>query len=227
MSNGYDTYDGTNCWAHPGCGYTLTAPDTSGTSATPWSVTAEEPTGNTAVMSYPTTQQLTNDWCGSGWAGCASPTDAPLASLKSLSSSYAETMPHNSGTDAEAAWDIWLSNNGAANSNEVMVWVDNVNRGSGGAAKLANYTTPDGKAWTLYQYGGSGGELIWSLGQGSFAQQASGTVDLLSLLNWLASHGYEGSGTAVSQVDFGWEICSTGGASEKFTLGTYGITAVP
>ena len=26
MSNGYNTYDLTNCWAHPGCGYVLSSP---------------------------------------------------------------------------------------------------------------------------------------------------------------------------------------------------------
>ena len=64
-----------------------------------------------------------------------------------------------------------------------MVWVDKSNRGSGGAPQVGQATI-DGQQWTLYQNGS--GELIWSLGApGTFAQQGSGTVDLLALLRWL------------------------------------------
>jgi hypothetical protein len=227
MSNGFDTYDETNCWADPSCTFTLSAPATSGHSATPWSVRASETAGNTGVRAYPDEQQLTNNWTGNGWNGPGSATNTPLSGLASLSSSYSETMPHNPGTIAQAAWDIWLSGQGAGNSSEVMVWVDNVNRGSGGAAKKAVFTTPDGLKWTLYQFGGAGGELIWSLGQGSFAQQPSGTVDLLSLLRELVTLGFEGSGAHIGQIDFGWEICSTGGVPETFTVSSYSITATP
>jgi hypothetical protein len=227
MSNGFDTYDSTNCWADPSCTFALSAPSTSGRSATPWSVRASETAGNTGVRAYPDEQQLTNNWTGNGWNGPGSATDTPLSGLASLSSSYSEAMPHNPGTIAQAAWDIWLSGQGAGNSNEVMVWVDNVNRGSGGAAKEAVFTTPDGLKWTLYQFGGAGGELIWSLGQGSFAQQPSGTVDLLSLLRELVTLGFEGSGARIGQIDFGWEICSTGGNPETFTVSSYSITATP
>ncbi len=225
MSNGYDTYDATDCWADPSCTYVLTGPPVSGTSATPWQVVASEPAGQTGVASYPDEAQLLNDWCGSGWNTCDTAADTPLSGLASLSSSYSETMPHNAGTGAEAAWDIWLSGNGTGNSTEVMVWVDNVNRGSGGAAQLATYAL-DGQQWTLYQYGGAGGELIWSLGgPGTFENQGTGTVDLLSLMNELVTLGYEGSGSAFSSVDFGWEICSTGGGPETFTLSSYSLTA--
>ena len=62
---------------------------------------------------------------------------------------------------------------------------------------------------------------------GSFAQQPSGTVDLLSLLRELVTLGFEGPGTAIGQIDFGWEICSTGGIPETFTAGSYSITATP
>jgi hypothetical protein len=41
------------------------------------------------------------------------------------------------------------------------VWVDNVNRGDGGATQKASASFGV-RDWTLYQNGG--GELIWSLG---------------------------------------------------------------
>ena len=61
----------------------------------------------------------------------------------------------------------------------------------------------------------------------SFAQQPSGTVDLLSLLRELVTLGFEGAGTHIGQIDFGWEICSTGGVPETFTVSSYSITATP
>ena len=222
-SNGYNTYDLTNCWADPGCGFTLTAPDPTGPSATPWTIHGTEPAGNTSVKAYPEEQQLLSDYCGNGtWNNCQPTSDTPLSALSSFTSTYSETFPHNAGTDAQAAYDVWLSGQGA-NPTEVMIWVDNVNRGSGGATQVgtANF---GGQDWTLYLNGTD--ELIWSLGApGTFAQQGSGTVDLLAMLNWLVTHGFEGGGTSIGQLDFGWEICSTGGGAEDFTVSSYSLAA--
>ncbi len=210
-SNGFNTYVGNNCWAHPDCGYVTTVNDPGN-----WNTVATEPAGNTAVKTYPDIQQLMNNFSADGtWSGSS---DTPISGLSALSSSYAETMPHNSGTIAQAAWDIWLSNDGGF-PNEVMVWVDNVNRGDGGATQKATATV-GGQDWTLYQFGAD--EAIWSLGApGTFAQQGTGTVDLLALLRWMQSHGYAAAGAAISQIDFGWEICSTGGVNETFTVSNY------
>lgn len=223
MSNGFNTYDETNCWGHPGCGYSITAPPESGTSAAPWSVTAQEPLGNTAVESYPTEMQLTNNWCGTGWGGCGA--DTPLAALTQLSSSYSESMPHGGGMDAQFAWDIWTSNN-SGYPGEIMVWTDNAGRGGGGAT-FHETVTVAGQSWDVYTYGS--GELILSLdgpgGQGTFAQQGAGTVDLLALLNRMVADGYTAAGASIGQIDVGWEICSTGGLPQTFTMNSYSITA--
>jgi hypothetical protein len=50
-------------------------------------------------------------------------------------------------------------------------------------------------------------------------------VDILGMMNWLVSHGYLPAGTGLNQIDYGFEICSTGGAPETFTVSGYGITA--
>jgi len=212
-SNGFNTYVANNCWADPSCQQTVTAHHPGN-----WSLSAKEPAGNTAVKTYPDVQQLMNNYSADGtWSGSS---DTPISGLAALSSSYAETMPHNSGTIAQAAWDIWLSNDGGF-PNEVMVWVDNVNRGDGGATQVATANI-GGQDWTLYQNGG--GELIWSLGApGTFAQQGSGTVDLLALLRWLQNHGHAASAASIGQIDFGWEICSTGGVNETFTVSNYDL----
>jgi hypothetical protein len=222
-SNGSNTYVANNMW---GCGpdgdstcgpQTLISHD-----AGRWSVRSNQQRGNTAVRSYPNVQQLFNDWTGAGWDDGTEMTDTPVSKLTALTSSYAESMPRDgTGTIAQAAWDIWLS--GTKGPTEIMVWVDNVGRGSGGADQRATATI-HGQDWTLYQYGDD--ELIWSLGPpGTFRQQAAGTVDLLALLRWLVDHGYVSKGAMIGQIDFGWEICSTGGSPQTFQVHSYALTA--
>ena len=233
MSNGYNTRVGNDCWADPSCAQTLTA-----YSPEDWSVTADEPAGNTSVRTGPEVQQLLNDWCPAQgtWAplvrnGCpGTARDAPLAALSSLGSSYAETMPRDAATSAEAAWDLWLPGDTAEGyAQEVMVWVDQVNRGFGGATFLAGPVVIGGQSWDLWQYQktkGTMGEIVWSLldGTGAPAQQASGSVDLLAMLGWLQAGGYLPADAALNSVDFTFEICSTGGVPETFAVTDYTLT---
>jgi hypothetical protein len=218
-SNGYDTYVVNDCWANPSCDLSQTTTDPGH-----WSVTGTEPAGNTAVHDYPDTQQLFNNWTGHGWNGSGTATNTPISGLSSLSSVFRESMPHNSGTIAEAGYDIWTNY-----SSDIMIWVDNVNRGTGGATKIGTATI--GKQhFTVYQYGGAGGEIIFSLdgpgGTGTFAHETSGTVNILSTLRWVQAHGYV-KDIAISQIDFGWELCSTGGSAETFTMKHFTIKGSP
>lgn len=212
-TNGYNTYVGNNMWAAGGSGLTqtLTAVDPG-----EWNVVAKAPAGNTGVLSYPNTQQLFNNWNGSGWNGSGTQTDTPISRLKQLTSTFAENLNANSRTDAEAAYDIWLT--GTSGPHEIMIWIDNANRGTGGATQIGTGTF-GGQKWTLLQY--QGGEAIWSL----TANEQSGTVDILTLLQQLQSRGLESSGAAIAQVDFGFEICSTGGVPETFSVSHYSLTA--
>ena len=212
-TNGFNTYVGNNMWAAGGTGMTqtLTAVDP-GT----WHVVAKAPAGNTGVLSYPNTQQLFNNWNGSGWNGSGAQTDTPIGRIEKLTGTFAENMNANPRTDAEAAYDIWLS--GTSGPDEIMIWIDNANRGTGGAAQIGTGTF-GGQKWTLLQY--HGGEVIWSLN----ASEQSGTVDILAMLRDLQSRGLASSGAAISQVDFGFEICSTGGVPETFSVSRYTLTA--
>jgi hypothetical protein len=216
-SNGYNTYVGNNCWADPQCKQTIYANNPGD-----WRVVATQPAGNTAVKTYPDVQQLFNNWCsGGGWGNCFN--DTPISGLAQLTSTYAETTPRG-GTIAQFAWDIWTSNN-SGYPNEIMVWVDNSKRGSGGATQVGTATIA-GQAWTIYKYGS--GELIWSLGApGTFAQQGSGTVDLLAILKASIARGLMSPNAVIGQIDVGWEICSTGGVAETFRVTDYSITGVP
>lgn len=215
-SNGYNTYVGNNCWADPRCQQKVIAH-----SPGHWSVSAREPAGNESVKTYPDIQQLFNNWTGHGWNGSGNATDTPVRGLGRLVSVYTESMPAR-GTIAQAAFDVWMSNN-HGHANEIMIWLDNHNRGSGGADKKAAVTIY-GQRWTLYQDGGD--ELIWSLGRpGTFKRQGKGVVHILAMLRWLTSHGFTSPAANVEQIDFGWEICSTGGNSQVFRVSRYIIDA--
>jgi hypothetical protein len=66
-----------------------------------------------------------------------------------------------------------------------------------------------------------GGEVIFSLNK----SERSGTVDILGVLTWLRGRGLASSGPQLGQVDFGFEICSTGGKPEKFAVSRYTLTS--
>lgn len=210
-SNGFNTYVSNNCWGDPSCQQTVTATDPGN-----WSVTAHEPDGNTAVMTYPDVKQMFNDWCGTGWNDCANMTDTPLSAMSLLTSSFTENMHQASGTIAEAGYDLWLT--GTSGYGEVMVWVDNSNRGTGGATILGTANI-GGQSYTVMHFGS--GELIYSLD----SNEQSGTVDIRAVLQNAVNNGYESPGLSLAELDFGWEICSTGGQAQTFTIGSYSITA--
>lgn len=215
-SNGYNTYVGNNMWAANGVNTTQTL-----IAYNPgrWSVTANAPSGNTAVLTYPNVNQLFTTWCGRGRKSCSNPKDTPVSELSSLTSAFAESMPHNSGTIAQAAYDIWLTGVGGTGSSEIMIWLDNVNRGTGGADQIGTASI-GGQEFTVLRYGGRRGEVIFSLN----GNERTGKVDILGVLKRLIADGHEPAGIAISQVDFGWEICSTGGESETFTVSEYSIS---
>ena len=204
-SNGYTTYVANNMWA---CGNGSCGPQTlTAYSPGTWYATSTQATGNTAVLTYPNTQQVFTK---------TTDTDPALSAFTSITSDFTETMSPQAGTDAEAAYDLWLSN--TSGPKEVMIWVDNVGRGSGGAQRIGAATIA-GQAFTVYQY--QGGEVIFSLNQ----NEQSGTVDILAALKWLQGHGLASAGAQLGQVDFGFEICSTGGKPEKFAVSRYTLAS--
>jgi SnoaL-like polyketide cyclase len=135
------------------------------------------------------------------------------------------------GTHLGELWDlpptgIWLGQNSSTNyANEVMIWNDMSNRGTcGGATVLtnANFGGSNGvpqQNWTLCKWGSS--ELIWYLTSGN---ETSGTVDVLSMLTFLESHGYLPANSGLNQIQYGFEICSTHGAA-TFTVSKLAITS--
>jgi hypothetical protein len=175
-----------------------------GNSESDWQAVSTQRAGNTAVLTAPQVQIPYNK--GNGY---------PLSDFSSLSSSYTEDMHAVAGTDAEAMYDLWL--NGL--NKEVMFWVDD--HGQTPSGSVVATTTFSGATWDLWQTGS---------GYWAFVRQgnaSSGTVDLLAGLQFLESRGQLTATDKLWQVNFGWEICSTAGAPETFTVSNYSVTSDP
>jgi hypothetical protein len=179
-----------------------------------WSVTANMPAGNTAVVSYPS--------LGANY-GQVSGNAEPLSDFSSLDSSFNEDMHATSATSAWAAYDIWLGpSSGSKATDEVMIQHDFANNGACTAKASVTFGGSGGvpaRKWNLCQFGS---ELVWKLTGGN-AQ--SGTVDILAMLNWLVTHRYMAGDTGLFSIGYGWEICSTGGQDENFQVRSFSISA--
>lgn len=173
-----------------------------------WSVTANYPAGNTAILSYP---DAVADY------------DQPLSAFSQITAAFAEDTPQGAGTLGEASFDDWFNNSSGVN--EVMIQTDFVGR------------TPDcgGKPWaaTGVAFGGSNGVPVhhWDLCAGTTTDWwetadgnlPSSSVDVLAMQQWLEDHGYLAPGSVMHDVAFGWEIQSTGGQPENWTVSNFSI----
>lgn len=240
MGNGYDTYIGQDMWAANGTGQNgATSPtvqtmcDVNGFSD--WTVTANmQPPDYTGVQTYPNVQQLVNNWNGDGWNNCGSTCgDTPIDSLASLTGSWSTVEPALTDGDWELAYDIWTTA-----GKELMVWVDPSNQRADNGDFIMDYqgvpqenVTVGGQTFTLYNYGGTQDDPSTGLpqltlttqvnGQPTYQHAATGSVNLLAVFKYFESVGVIPVGQTLSQIDFGWEICNSGGAAETFTLNGY------
>jgi hypothetical protein len=167
-----------------------------------WVVTSNQAAGNTAVLSYPAMQDNFND-------------TPLLSSFSTISATFEETSPHVG--DYEVAWDCWFN----GNANEFMIWVDNYNQTPGGN-KVASDVSLGGRSYDIWwsPSSGTGGYVVFYAN----ATFTSGTVDLLQLFNYGASHGWLPTDSTVDQLSFGVEVCSTNGQDATWTVSNYSIT---
>jgi hypothetical protein len=216
-SDGYNTYALNDVW-NPAAAFKSQTLNVD--SPSDWQATATAAAGNTAVLSYPDTQQiftLGND-------------TAPLVStFTTVVSDYTSALPSNPapGSDYESAYDIWLHNpmyNSSAGSYfELMIWTHNHGQTPAG--------TNTGKTFTITQDGVSTTYDIWKASSGTPITLVQTTASdsqrehLLDILNWLGDNGYVSppSQLGIWQVDYGFEICSTGGTAENFSLTRFDI----
>jgi len=160
-----------------------------------WGASSTQAAGNTAVETYPCVQK--------NFASLA------ISSFKLIRSGFTAWMPSNkSGLDAEAANDVWLNNYGI----EVMIWVDN--HGQRPAGNVIGHATIFGQHFAVW-HGGT--DYTFALNH----NETTGVTHILASINWLIAHKQIASDVTLTQVDFGWEIASTGGHARQFTMKNY------
>lgn len=161
--------------------------------------------GNTIVLAYPSVQRVLT---------LSDNSPAPIRGFERIRSTFRQSML--AAGDFEAAYDIWLN----AWNTEVMIWTDN--HGQRPAGSPVASTVLAGQRWTLWASSGSSGG--YPSGPFSFVLQhneRAGTALILLALDWLMSHRYIPSESAINDVEFGWEICSTNGRLESFQVKSY------
>ena len=172
---------------------------------TNWGVVANHPR-TSGVKSYPHTGKTLN---------------RTLSSLSSISSSFNVTVPADG--DYETAYDIWANNN----AYEIMIWTNQhgavgpiaESYDSNGAVPSARNVSAGGHTWNVYR-GSNGSNAVFSFIRTSTTN--SGTIDVLSVLNWLRTQGWYGDVT-VGEIQFGFELSGTAGQS-NFTCNSFNIT---
>lgn len=196
-----------------------------------WQVSADLAAGNTAVLSYPDSQDTVNLW---SQATGSLPT--PVADYSDVTSTYSVSMPSDRGQagstdDYEAAYDIWLGSTAQPSwtkDQEVMIWTDNHGQTPAGTDTGKTWTDPStGDAYEIWADAGSttvspSAAIVTLV---SKANMATGQVDLLNVYRFLQSAGYTSANAGVDQVDYGFELCSTSGQGETFQVNGYTLTA--
>jgi Flp pilus assembly protein TadB len=165
-------------------------------SASQWGVESSQ-SGTAKVKSYPCVKSFIK----------GSP---QYSSLRFLRSSFTESMPSSGLVTGSATYAVWLNSHQV----EVTMWVENHNRKPiGKPIGEIQFYKGDFKVWqdspTKYTFVLSG------------PQEPTGTVHLLSALRWLVNHQRLNSTDSVDEVDFGWEIASTGGIAQDFAMTKY------
>ena len=207
-ADGSDTYVINDVWNPPGAGHpqTINVEDPGD-----WQVTSDQAKGNTAVLSYPDVQQIFTT---------TSDTPAPLSGFAAISSDFTESMPSNG--DNEAAYDIWMGSSESTDyAQEVMIWVDD-HRTNPPPGRIVGRPRFSGASYTVWQDATDGDPGFHTIYMVRDRNQKSGTVRVLPMLDWLLRHRLT-IATGLNQLDFGWEICSTDGRPERFTISRYDI----
>jgi Glycosyl hydrolase family 12 len=137
-----------------------------------------------------------------------------ISSLHTITSTFAEQSPHRG--IYEDAYDIWLNGVATSGSTEVMVWTENFGQSPSGS--LQGSASFGGRTYKVYR----GGNYIAFVADSNFT---SGTVNLLSIFDWIMSKGWIGSGSTLGQVDYGAELVSTGGSPATFRFTDFSVSA--
>jgi len=213
-----------------------------------WYVTANLPTGNESVESFPDVWQQYNG--------------EQVDSFNSIIGSFSETVPDrvsnpntwvqgdsgNPNIATDIGFDTWY-NVPSGMPNEMMIQHDMINRGGQCGPIQATVTFGGGSngvpqnTWVLCVYGT---EMIWQIQRPTGSSDPNfgfqtGSVDIKAMVDWLETHNNPNppsgatyntwlpsivafSGTGIS---YGFELCSTGGVNENFEVNSFSVTESP
>jgi hypothetical protein len=184
-----------------------------------WKVVNSTPAGHGgSVTTFPDTGAAFNE--------------ARLSGYSSVTSSFTETMPHNSATSAWAAYDLWFNNW----NDEIMIQHDFTSQGPCTYAAVAQFGGSNGvpvQTWGLCTFGS---ERVWQLvapgtkagDSGATINESSGSVDIKAMVSYLenpAAPDAIPANSTITNLSYGWEIASTGGQPETFQVSRYTLTA--
>ena len=169
-----------------------------------WSVTAAVNSGSKSVKTYPNVHRDFNS--------------PAISSLKSVTSTFAESDPAGAPGAYENAYDIWLNGiaNPASGSDEVMIWNENHGQIPGGSPQ--GTVTVDGHSFTVWK--GDGNYFAFVANQTFTA----GTLNLLSFFQYLMGKGWVPGNSTLSEVCYGVEVVATNGA-ETFNVTNFSVDA--
>ena len=170
-----------------------------------WSVTASVNSGSQSVKTYPNVHR-----------DFSSPA---ISSLKSVTSTFAESEPGGAPGVYEDAYDIWLNGiaNPAGGSDEVMIWNENHGQIPGGSPQ--GTVTFDGHSFTVWK---GDGNYFAFVANSDFN---AGTLNLLAFFQYLAGKGWIPGNSTLSEVCYGVEVVNTTGAQETFNVTNFSVNA--
>jgi hypothetical protein len=201
-SNPYVEQNVWNAGADHGWAQTLTA-----SSVGHWTIKADMEAGNRSVISYPSIVQSTND--------------EPIADYSKIYGEFNAALPAKPGAtdDYEAAFDIWLNGNCCTTpaGQEIMVWTNTHNQTPAGSNTGVTWKDPTfGVVYDIWA--NTNNSTVTFVAQ---TNKAASDVNLLGVLQTVvANYSFNGD-NELYQADYGYEICSTSGVSETFTLDGY------
>ena len=180
-------------------------------SAGNWSVTAtaDNSRHDGAVKTYPNVHRDYHNWNNGH--------EPALSSFKTLRSAFASRSPHVGIYDG--AYDIWMNGVADNGSTEVMIWTDNFRQVPSGSVVKRGLRFSH-RTWRLFVTGDHS-----YIAYVPNKPLHHGTIALKKRLGYLVSHGYLHRGSTVGQVDFGYEIVSTGGSSARFKIDRFSVTS--
>ncbi len=149
-----------------------------------------------------------------------------VSAYTKITSTYAEAMNANSASVTHAAYDIWTGSSSNLFADETMIMNDRTASDPGcDSAILASptFTEPSTGHQVTYDFCQSGSERQFI----EHGNERAGSVDILAMFKWMEANGHLPATDLLGEVDYGWEVLSTGSRPQPFHLSGFSLTVLP